>query len=76
MWFSEELFLDHKSSSMRHFLQSAIHLQFFKQVNIAVHAFYCPLLDRYFNCNTGEELAGQRIKVKCCSWLINVSDIL
>ncbi|XP_051240235.1 DENN domain-containing protein 1B isoform X2 [Dicentrarchus labrax] len=31
MCFSEELFLDHKSSSMRHFLQSAIHLQFFKQ---------------------------------------------
>ncbi|KAM3622820.1 uncharacterized protein V6R79_003536 [Siganus canaliculatus] len=29
--FNEELFLDHKSSSMRHFLQSAIHLQFFKQ---------------------------------------------
>lgn len=33
MWFSEELFLDHKSSSMRQFLQSAIHLQFFKQVH-------------------------------------------
>ncbi|XP_073327949.1 DENN domain-containing protein 1B isoform X2 [Pagrus major] len=31
MWFSEELFLDHKSSSMRQFLQSAIHLQSFKQ---------------------------------------------
>ncbi|XP_041789380.1 DENN domain-containing protein 1B isoform X2 [Chelmon rostratus] len=31
MWFSEELFLDHKSSTMRQFLQSAIHLQFFKQ---------------------------------------------
>uniref|UniRef100_UPI0037E751F9 DENN domain-containing protein 1B isoform X1 n=1 Tax=Semicossyphus pulcher TaxID=241346 RepID=UPI0037E751F9 len=31
MCFSEELFLDHKSSSMRQFLQSAIHLQFFKQ---------------------------------------------
>ncbi|XP_070683938.1 DENN domain-containing protein 1B isoform X2 [Pempheris klunzingeri] len=31
MWFSEELFLDHKSSSMRQFLQGAIHLQFFKQ---------------------------------------------
>ncbi|KAM7008599.1 DENN domain-containing protein 1B isoform 2-T2 [Tautogolabrus adspersus] len=29
--FSEELFLDHKSSSMRQFLQSAVHLQFFKQ---------------------------------------------
>ncbi|XP_026159437.1 DENN domain-containing protein 1C isoform X2 [Mastacembelus armatus] len=29
--FSEELFLDHKSPSMRQFLQSAIHLQFFKQ---------------------------------------------
>ncbi|XP_041838087.1 DENN domain-containing protein 1B isoform X2 [Melanotaenia boesemani] len=29
--FSKELFLDHKSSSMRQFLQSAIHLQFFKQ---------------------------------------------
>ncbi|XP_055365216.1 DENN domain-containing protein 1B isoform X2 [Betta splendens] len=29
--FSEELFLNHKSPSMRHFLQSAIHLQFFKQ---------------------------------------------
>uniref|UniRef100_UPI003AABF051 DENN domain-containing protein 1B isoform X2 n=1 Tax=Centroberyx gerrardi TaxID=166262 RepID=UPI003AABF051 len=31
MWFSEELFLDHRSQSMRQFLQSAIHLQFFKQ---------------------------------------------
>uniref|UniRef100_A0A3B4XY91 DENN domain containing 1C n=1 Tax=Seriola lalandi dorsalis TaxID=1841481 RepID=A0A3B4XY91_SERLL len=27
----QELFLDHKSHSMRHFLQCAIHLQFFKQ---------------------------------------------
>ncbi|XP_075896247.1 DENN domain-containing protein 1B [Nelusetta ayraudi] len=31
MGFSEELFLDHKSPSMRQFLQSAVHLQFFKQ---------------------------------------------
>ncbi|KAF7652292.1 hypothetical protein LDENG_00098680 [Lucifuga dentata] len=31
MWFSEELFLDHKSHTMRQFLQSAVHLQFFKQ---------------------------------------------
>ncbi|XP_041642220.1 DENN domain-containing protein 1B isoform X3 [Cheilinus undulatus] len=31
LWFNEELFLDHKSSSMRQFLQSAVHLQFFKQ---------------------------------------------
>ncbi|XP_034543363.1 DENN domain-containing protein 1C isoform X2 [Notolabrus celidotus] len=31
MYFSEELFLDHKSSSMRQFLLSAVHLQFFKQ---------------------------------------------
>ncbi|XP_042340614.1 DENN domain-containing protein 1B isoform X2 [Plectropomus leopardus] len=31
LWFSEELFLDHKSASMRQFLQSAIHLQSFKQ---------------------------------------------
>ncbi len=37
MWFSEELFLDHKSSSMRQFLQSAIHLQFFKQVHMVHH---------------------------------------
>nr|XP_043871932.1 DENN domain-containing protein 1B isoform X1 [Solea senegalensis] len=29
--FSEELFLDHKSHSMRQFLQSAVHLQCFKQ---------------------------------------------
>ncbi|XP_072319210.1 DENN domain-containing protein 1B isoform X2 [Eucyclogobius newberryi] len=29
--FNEELFLDHKSTSMRQFLQSAVHLQFFKQ---------------------------------------------
>ncbi|CAN9509988.1 unnamed protein product [Ophioblennius macclurei] len=29
--FSEELFLDHKSSSMKQFLQSAVHLQSFKQ---------------------------------------------
>ncbi|XP_013876752.1 DENN domain-containing protein 1C [Austrofundulus limnaeus] len=28
---NEELFLNHKSPSMKHFLQSAIHLQFFKQ---------------------------------------------
>ncbi|KAK5866272.1 hypothetical protein PBY51_020478 [Eleginops maclovinus] len=31
VWFSEELFVDHKSSSMRGFLESAIHLQSFKQ---------------------------------------------
>ncbi|XP_067439011.1 DENN domain-containing protein 1B isoform X5 [Thunnus thynnus] len=31
MWFSEALFLDHKSPTMRQFLQSAVHLQFFKQ---------------------------------------------
>ncbi|XP_076585578.1 DENN domain-containing protein 1B isoform X2 [Chaetodon auriga] len=31
MWFSEELFLNHKSSTMRQFLQSAVHLQSFKQ---------------------------------------------
>ncbi|XP_040041539.2 DENN domain-containing protein 1B isoform X1 [Gasterosteus aculeatus] len=31
MWFSEEIFQDHKSASMRQFLQSAIHLQSFKQ---------------------------------------------
>ncbi|XP_056136070.1 DENN domain-containing protein 1B [Lampris incognitus] len=31
IWFSEEIFLDHKSPSMRQFLQSAIHLQLFKQ---------------------------------------------
>ncbi|XP_076003803.1 DENN domain-containing protein 1B isoform X2 [Genypterus blacodes] len=31
MCFREELFLNHKSHSMRQFLQSAIHLQFFKQ---------------------------------------------
>ncbi|XP_032389317.1 DENN domain-containing protein 1B isoform X1 [Etheostoma spectabile] len=31
MWFSEELFVDHKSASMRQFLKSAIHLQSFKQ---------------------------------------------
>ncbi|XP_038127740.1 DENN domain-containing protein 1B isoform X2 [Cyprinodon tularosa] len=29
--FCEEFFLDHKSASMKQFLQSAIHLQFFKQ---------------------------------------------
>ncbi|XP_077460923.1 DENN domain-containing protein 1B [Stigmatopora argus] len=29
--FNKDLFLEHKSSSMRQFLQSAIHLQFFKQ---------------------------------------------
>lgn len=33
MGFSEELFLDHKSPSMKQFLQSAVHLQFFKQVS-------------------------------------------
>ncbi|XP_011617982.2 DENN domain-containing protein 1B isoform X2 [Takifugu rubripes] len=31
MVFNEEVFLEHKSSSMRQFLQSAVHLQFFKQ---------------------------------------------
>ncbi|XP_054635005.1 DENN domain-containing protein 1B isoform X2 [Dunckerocampus dactyliophorus] len=31
IWFDKESFLDHKSSSMKRFLQSAIHLQFFKQ---------------------------------------------
>uniref|UniRef100_A0A3Q2P857 DENN domain containing 1C n=1 Tax=Fundulus heteroclitus TaxID=8078 RepID=A0A3Q2P857_FUNHE len=31
IYFCEELFLDHKSASMKQFLQSAIHLQFFKQ---------------------------------------------
>ncbi|KAG7223752.1 hypothetical protein INR49_026434, partial [Caranx melampygus] len=31
IFFSEDLFLDHKSHSMRQFLQSAVHLQFFKQ---------------------------------------------
>ncbi|KAI3352915.1 hypothetical protein L3Q82_019489, partial [Scortum barcoo] len=45
MWFSEELFLDHKSSSMRQFLQSAIHLQFFKQF----------IDDRLDILNTGRE---------------------
>lgn len=42
--FSEELFLDHKSPSMRHFLKSAIHLQFFKQV-LAMTKVFCHLLD-------------------------------
>lgn len=63
MWFSEELFLDHKSASMRQFLQSAIHLQSFKQVHTMPHADYCPLLDRYCHYNTGERLVGQRITV-------------
>ncbi|KAM9769279.1 DENN domain-containing protein 1B isoform 2-T2 [Menidia menidia] len=31
IYFCEELFLDHKSPSVKKFLQSAIHLQFFKQ---------------------------------------------
>ncbi|XP_005805156.1 DENN domain-containing protein 1B-like isoform X1 [Xiphophorus maculatus] len=31
IYFCEEVFLDHKSTSMKQFLQSAIHLQFFKQ---------------------------------------------
>ncbi|KAL6110378.1 dennd1c [Pungitius sinensis] len=31
VWFSEEIFQDHKSASMRQFLQSAVHLQSFKQ---------------------------------------------
>ncbi|XP_043970382.1 DENN domain-containing protein 1B isoform X1 [Gambusia affinis] len=31
IYFCEELFLDHKSTSMKQFLQSAIHSQFFKQ---------------------------------------------
>jgi len=33
IYFCEELFLDHKSPTMKKFLQSAIHLQFFKQVH-------------------------------------------
>ncbi|XP_061889406.1 DENN domain-containing protein 1B isoform X1 [Entelurus aequoreus] len=31
IWFNEDVFLKHKSHSMQRFLQSAIHLQFFKQ---------------------------------------------
>ncbi|CAL8332636.1 unnamed protein product [Merluccius merluccius] len=31
VWFCEELFLDHSCPSMKQFLQSAVHLQFFKQ---------------------------------------------
>ncbi|XP_061576798.1 DENN domain-containing protein 1B isoform X2 [Cololabis saira] len=31
IYFCEELFLDHKSTSMKQFLESAVHLQFFKQ---------------------------------------------
>ncbi|KAJ3614500.1 hypothetical protein NHX12_018072 [Muraenolepis orangiensis] len=31
MWFCEELYLDHSCPSMKQFLQSAVHLQFFKQ---------------------------------------------
>ncbi|XP_061844096.2 DENN domain-containing protein 1C isoform X3 [Nerophis lumbriciformis] len=31
IWFNEDVFLNHKSHSMQRFLQSAIHLQFFKQ---------------------------------------------
>ena len=64
MWFSEELFLDHKSSSMRQFLQSAIHLQSFKQVHTVPHSVYCPLLDTCCNYNTGGGLAGQTGTVK------------
>lgn len=45
MVFNEEVFLEHKSSSMRQFLQSAVHLQFFKQVNYASPARYCHLSD-------------------------------
>lgn len=46
MVFNEEVFLEHKSSSMRQFLQSAVHLQFFKQVNYMSPASYCHLSDR------------------------------
>lgn len=45
MVFNEELFLEHKSSSMRQFLQSAVHLQFFKQVIHVYPAHYCYLSD-------------------------------
>lgn len=38
MWFSEEIFQDHKSASMKQFLQSAIHLQSFKQVHAVLGA--------------------------------------
>ncbi|KAM6940227.1 LOW QUALITY PROTEIN: DENN domain-containing protein 1B [Xenentodon cancila] len=31
IYFCEELFLDHKSATMKRFLESAVHLQFFKQ---------------------------------------------
>lgn len=34
--FCENLFSDHKSLSMKQFLQSAVHLQCFKQVNTAL----------------------------------------
>lgn len=63
MWFSEELFVEHKSSSMRHFLENAIHLQSFKQVSIVPRVLYCPLLGTAVTA--GQELVGQRQLMKC-----------
>lgn len=60
MDFSEELFLDHKSSTMRLFLQSAVHLQFFKQVWVSC----CPLLDNLYIYYKWEAFEG---KSKTCN---------
>lgn len=55
MCFSEELFLDHKSASMRQFLKSAIHLQFFKQVNHCTASWrILPPAGQYRNYKTLE----------------------
>ncbi|XP_071360618.1 DENN domain-containing protein 1B isoform X2 [Trachinotus anak] len=55
--FSEELFLDHKSHSMRQFLQCAIHLQCFKQ-------FIDDRLDILNNGNEPDDLFEDEI-LKC-----------
>ncbi|TKS69012.1 DENN domain-containing protein 1B [Collichthys lucidus] len=70
MWFSEELFLDHKSSSMRQFLQSAIHLQSFKQAKgLAMSGLKNLLLHKAHNeehaLQRGGSVSHRRAKSDC-----------
>uniref|UniRef100_A0A3Q0SVC0 DENN domain containing 1C n=1 Tax=Amphilophus citrinellus TaxID=61819 RepID=A0A3Q0SVC0_AMPCI len=55
--FCEKLFLDHKSPSMKQFLQSAVHLQFFKQ-------FIDARLDILNKANEPDDLFEEEI-IKC-----------
>ncbi|XP_030589906.1 DENN domain-containing protein 1B isoform X2 [Archocentrus centrarchus] len=57
IYFCEKLFLDHKSPSMKQFLQSAVHLQFFKQ-------FIDARLDILNKANEPDDLFEEEI-IKC-----------